>query len=142
MSHVGSHRLPAVNLDDGPRLPSRSRQFLAIMLKNVLLQIRSSTFCGCRISGFFSILLDILVPVIFLGVMGVSRMIQPIDTPPWLFREIPLRGSAWEYPRLGALQPRWSSCGKPPVPHSEAAAVVNIQHGTAKPGLRSSNCFT
>lgn len=99
---MGSH-------DEGPRLPSRLRQFLAIMLKNVLLQIRSRKLFGCRISGVFSIFLDILIPVVFIGVMCIVRKIPDVDTFPRVFKEIPLRGSDWEYPVLGA--PCWSLPG-------------------------------
>jgi hypothetical protein len=96
MSQVGS-------LDEPPRLPSRMRQFLAIMLKNVLLQIRSRKCCGCQVSGFFSVLIDILIPVSFIVVMCGVASIKPVDTHPLVFKEVPLRGSDWEYPHLGAF---------------------------------------
>jgi hypothetical protein len=97
MSHVGS-----LALDDAPQLPSRARQFMAIMLKNVLLQIRSQKVCGWRISGVFSIFLNVLVPVAFITAMCIVREIPDVDTFPRVFKEIPLRSADWEYPVLGA----------------------------------------
>lgn len=100
MSRVGS-------LDrDGPHLPSRARQFLAIMLKNVLLQIRSKVICGVRISGVWSVLFDIGIPVIFIAIMCFVRQLPDVNTPPRVFKEMALRDQDWEFPQLGALQPR------------------------------------
>lgn len=104
MSVVGSLN------DEGPQLPGRLRQFLAIMLKNVLLQIRSNKCCGCRISGVLSILLDILIPTLFIGAMCFVRGIPDVDTYPRVFKEVSLRGSDWEYPHLGAYLTRKALC--------------------------------
>lgn len=114
---------------EGVRLPSRTRQFLAIMLKNVLLQIRSKTICGIKISGVWSVLFDIGIPVFFIGIMCFARQLPDIDTQPMVYKEISLRDSDWEFPRLGAaLLPScramttnsspWRSCSSmPPIQH-------------------------
>jgi hypothetical protein len=90
---------------DGERIaqPSRLRQFLAIMYKNVIVQIRSRhEICGIRLGGVASVVLDICIPVIFIAVMGALKGIPEVDTYPLLFKEIPLRDADWEFPHFGA----------------------------------------
>lgn len=132
MSHVGS-----LSLDEAPRLPSRTRQFLAIMLKNVLLQIRSKKVCGIRCSGFFAVVMDMLVPVAFIAVMCLVRELKDVDTKPRLFKEIPLRSTDWEFPHIGAF-----TVGLTDYYHVVGSPMNPRPRGHARPCPRIAPCIT
>ena len=88
-----------------PQKASRYRQLLTILNKNMLLQTRSSrSLFGLRSGGVATVLLEWLIPVLFiLAMYPLKRFLADIPYPPVIFKEIPLQLSDWGNPYGGAM---------------------------------------
>lgn len=87
---------------DRPQV-SRTRQFGAIMYKNLLLQFRSrKVVLGFRLGGAAGVLFEVLIPVLFISAMCLLQRFPKLTYPPLVFKAYDLHDSQWSRQYTGA----------------------------------------